>query len=43
MKKRVLVTGGLGLVGAGIQTVIKEECPADEEWFFCGSKDANLR
>lgn len=43
MKKRILVTGGLGLVGAGIQTVINAECPADEEWFFCGSKDANLR
>ena len=43
MKKRVLVTCGLGLVGAGIQTVINEEKPIDEEWFFCGSKDANLR
>lgn len=42
MSKRVLVTGGFGLVGYAIQSVINEEKPADEEWFFVGSKDGDL-
>ena len=41
-KKRVLVTGGSGLVGSAIKSVIEDENPADEEWFFVGSKDADL-
>lgn len=40
--KKVLVTGGTGLVGKALQAVIKEEQPSDEEWFFAGSKDADL-
>jgi GDP-L-fucose synthase len=42
-KKVVLVTGGTGLVGRAIQTVIQEEKRDDEEWIFVGSKDADLR
>lgn len=40
--KKVLVTGGTGLVGKALQDVIKNEQPSDEEWFFAGSKDADL-
>ncbi|XP_017024638.1 probable GDP-L-fucose synthase [Drosophila kikkawai] len=36
---KVLVTGGTGLVGKALQTVIKNQ---DEEWYFAGSKDADL-
>ncbi|EAA12379.3 AGAP008092-PA [Anopheles gambiae str. PEST] len=42
MSKVVLVTGGTGLIGKAIETVIKEENPADERWIFVGSKDADL-
>ncbi|XP_035917855.1 probable GDP-L-fucose synthase [Anopheles stephensi] len=42
MSKMVLVTGGTGLIGKAIETVIKEENPADERWVFVGSKDADL-
>jgi NAD(P)-dependent dehydrogenase (short-subunit alcohol dehydrogenase family) len=42
-KKVVLVTGGTGLVGRAIQTVIQQEKRDDEEWIFVGSKDADLR
>lgn len=39
----ILVTGGTGLVGKGIQTVISEEDKRpDEDWVFLSSKDANL-
>ena len=31
--KRVLVTGGTGLVGSAIREVIEAENPSDEEWF----------
>jgi len=37
-----LVTGGSGLVGNGIQAIIKKDQREDEEWIFLGSKDANL-
>ena len=38
-----MVTGGSGLVGKAIETVIgKGEGHADEEWIFLSSKDANL-
>ncbi|XP_062127985.1 probable GDP-L-fucose synthase [Drosophila sulfurigaster albostrigata] len=40
--KKVLVTGGTGLVGKALEAIIKEEHPSDEEWFFAGSKDADL-
>lgn len=41
-QKIVLVTGGTGLVGKAIQTVITEEKPENEKWIFVGSKEANL-
>jgi CDP-6-deoxy-D-xylo-4-hexulose-3-dehydrase len=37
--KRILVTGGTGLVGHGIQHILK--CEADQ-WIFVGSKDVDL-
>ncbi|KAH8401582.1 hypothetical protein KR009_006723 [Drosophila setifemur] len=40
--KKVLVTGGTGLVGKALEAVIKEQAPADEQWYFAGSKDADL-
>lgn len=50
MESRViLVTGGSGLVGQAIKTVIEEEKSQnnenskDETWIFCGSKDGDLR
>ncbi|CAH0674169.1 unnamed protein product [Spodoptera exigua] len=45
----ILVTGGSGLVGQAIKTVIDEEKSQnhdgskDETWIFCGSKDGDLR
>ncbi|XP_045496835.1 GDP-L-fucose synthase [Colias croceus] len=47
--KIVLVTGGSGLVGQAIKTVIDEEKKSgsaevgNEKWIFCGSKDGDLR
>jgi len=41
-KKVILVTGGSGLVGRGIQQVILTDKREDEEWIFLSSKDANL-
>ncbi|XP_016953628.1 probable GDP-L-fucose synthase [Drosophila biarmipes] len=40
--KKVLVTGGTGLVGKALEAVIKEQAPEDEQWYFAGSKDADL-
>ncbi|XP_064255632.1 GDP-L-fucose synthase [Passer domesticus] len=41
--KRVLVTGGTGLVGRAIQRVVAEgEGRPDEEWIFVSSRDADL-
>ncbi|XP_063827247.1 GDP-L-fucose synthase [Ostrinia nubilalis] len=47
-KTVVLVTGGSGLVGQAIRTVVEEEKSngtgvPDETWVFCGSKDGDLR
>jgi len=39
----VLVTGGRGLVGKGIEAVIKRQNPQDENWVFLGTKDGDLR
>lgn len=39
---KVLVTGGTGLVGKALEAVIENEKPINEEWFFVGSKDADL-
>lgn len=52
--KRILVTGGNGLVGRGIQFQLSDDGeisedwgrlsdPSKEEWIFVGSKDADLR
>lgn len=41
--KVVLVTGGTGLVGKAIETVVKEEDKPNEKWIFIGSKDCDLR
>jgi len=41
-KKVILVTGGTGLVGKGIQTIIEKDKRENEEWVFLSSKDANL-
>jgi len=40
--KKVLVTGGRGLVGSALQKVIAEDRPDDEEWIFVSSKDGDL-
>merc|ERR1712004_713590 len=41
-KKRVLVTGGSGLVGHGIKAAWEKESRDDEEFFWMSSKDADL-
>merc|ERR1711935_164011 len=46
--RRVLVTGGTGLVGMGIKEVVTEQPEGDAagncaEWLFAGSKDGDLR
>ncbi|GAX80872.1 hypothetical protein CEUSTIGMA_g8307.t1 [Chlamydomonas eustigma] len=40
----ILVTGGTGLVGKGVEWVIANEAnkPGNEKWIFVGSKDADL-
>lgn len=44
MPSRILVTGGTGLVGNAIKDVVQlpEIKRDDEEWFFVGSKEADL-
>lgn len=45
MAKRILVTGGTGLVGKGLEDVINEEISNglnNEEWHFIGSKEGDL-
>ncbi|XP_023349282.1 GDP-L-fucose synthase [Eurytemora carolleeae] len=43
MEKRViLVTGGTGLVGKGIETALESCKEEGEEWIFLSSKDADL-
>lgn len=39
---KVLVTGGSGLVGQAIQTIVKGEKRQDESWVFLSSKDGDL-
>ena len=41
-KKVILVTGGSGLVGRGIQTIVNQDPRQEEHWIFLSSKDANL-
>ena len=40
---RVLVTGGTGLVGKAIESVVLSDPIEGETWIFAGSKDADLR
>ena len=41
--KRILVTGGTGLVGQAFQEVVAtEEKRRDETWIFLSSKDGDL-
>lgn len=43
MTIKILVTGGTGLVGNGIQYALNEEKSSNaEKWIFVGSKDADL-
>lgn len=45
MTKRILVTGGTGLVGKSLEDIIKEEISNglnNEEWYFIGSKEGDL-
>jgi GDP-L-fucose synthase len=39
----VLVTGGSGLVGKAIESVVASEAPRDENWVFASSRDGDLR
>eukprot|EP01132_Coremiostelium_polycephalum_P009105 gene9105-11157_t len=41
--KVVLVTGGTGLVGKGIETYIKSQNRPNEQWVYLTSKDGDLR
>jgi len=41
-RKVILVTGGSGLVGRGIQQVVSQDTRPGETWVFLSSKDANL-
>lgn len=42
MSKKILVTGGSGLVGSAIKQVAESNPTEGEEWIFCSSKDADL-
>lgn len=47
--KKIIVTGGTGMVGQAIKWVIENETDPrfgkceGEEWIFLGSKDGNLK
>ena len=44
-KKRILVTGGTGLVGSAIKHIVENETDQDkrnEEYFFISSRECNL-
>lgn len=40
--KRILVTGGTGMVGQALATLNNTKPIADEDWIFVGSNDADL-
>jgi len=45
-KKRILVTGGTGLVGSAIKYVVENESDREErneEYFFISSSECDLR
>ena len=39
----ILVTGGTGLVGKGIQAVVERQKVPNERWVYLSSKDGDLR
>lgn len=41
-EKVVMVTGGTGMVGNAIQSIVKKEGQPGEKWVFLSSKDADL-
>lgn len=47
--KKIIVTGGSGMVGQAVKWVIENETDPrfggrnNEEWVFLGSKDGNLK
>lgn len=41
-KDVILVTGGTGLVGKGIEHISKQDQKPNEEFIFLSSKDGNL-
>lgn len=45
MAKVILVTGGSGLVGSAIRTIVETQNEAlpDEKWIFTNSKEADLK
>lgn len=45
MAKVILVTGGSGLVGSAIRTIVESqnEALSDEQWIFTNSKEADLK
>ena len=43
MTRTILVTGGTGLVGKGVEIVSKEENPDNDKFIFLSSKDGDLR
>lgn len=42
VQKVILVTGGSGLIGKAIQSIIDTDALPNEKWIFVGSKDADL-
>ena len=41
--RRVLVTGGSGLVGKALQEIVASDPKPNEEWIFLSMKDGDLR
>lgn len=39
----IMVTGGTGLVGKGIQAVVERQKVPNERWIYLSSKDGDLR
>lgn len=42
MRKKILVTGGTGLVGKGVEHAVSQDRRVDEEWVFLSSNDCDL-
>src|SRR5437868_6941135 len=41
-KKTVVVTGGSGLIGNALKTLLNNKKPENENWIFLSSKDGDL-